>query len=74
MTYIPQETDTPNVVNLWGFLLGDFIMRIKVWVAILVFLGILLYPSVAYDYKEIVEISDNDYGYVDPVIIAEFMR
>jgi len=49
-------------------------MKIKVWVAILVFLGTLLYPSVAYDYKEIVEISDNDYGYVDPVIIAELMR
>jgi len=49
-------------------------MKIKVWVAILVFLGTLLCPSVAYDYKEIVEISDNDYGYVDPVIIAELIR
>ena len=49
-------------------------MRIKVWVAILVFLGTLLYPSIAYDCKEIVEISDNDYGYIDPMIIAESMK
>lgn len=49
-------------------------MKLKFWIAILVFLGVLLYPSVAYDCKEIVEISDNDYGSIDPVLIAEFMR
>ena len=48
--------------------------KVKIWVAIIVFLGVLFYPSVAYDYKEIVEISDNDYGYIDPVIIANLTR
>ena len=49
-------------------------MKLKFWIAILVFLGVLLYPSVAYDCKEIAEISDNDYGFVDPVLMDKFIR